>query len=161
MPSRPEKNDQFGRAVAVGDMTGDGRADVLTGAIGYEVRGIADAGAVLLLPGSAQGLTGAGSVMLTQNGPGAPDNPLNILGPAETLDYFGQSTAILDLDGVGSLDMLVASSFDGATGQMAELDPVYVTMRPRGTKLVGLVPVRVWTGRDLGAYSAGHTLLHR
>ncbi|MEV0648251.1 FG-GAP-like repeat-containing protein [Phytomonospora sp. NPDC050363] len=152
----------FGHSISTGDVTGDGRADVLVGAIGYDVQGVLDAGAVFLIPGTAEGLTGAGSVMISQPATAAASNsPLKLLGVAQRGDYFGVSTTILNLDGAGSLDMLAGSTERSVDGLVVELDPAYVVVRPRGTKLVGLTPVRAWTGRDIGAYSAGHTLLHR
>ena len=152
----------FGYALSTGDVTGDGRADVMTSAINYELQGIADAGAVFLLPGTAEGLTGAGSVMLTRPAaPVPPTSPLHILGTAVAGDYFGQATAILNLDGTGTLDMLVTTTERSQGGLIVELDPAYVVVPPRGRRLIGLTPVRVWTARDIGTFSAGHTLLHR
>lgn len=157
----------FGGALSTGDVTGDGRADVLTGAMTYDVNGVEDAGAVFLLPGTAQGLTGAGSVMLTQAA-SRIRNPLNP--PWQTAaknDYFGEATAILNRDGSGPLDMVVASGRDAGSGLVAELDPVYSVTRPsRGwgrptvRKVVGLRAVAWWTGNDVGASTLGHTLLH-
>lgn len=158
----------LGDALSTGDVTGDGRADVLAGAQQYDVNGVPDAGAVLLLPGTAQGLTGAGSVMLTQaTSSSRVRRPRDTLGLAAASDSFGEATTILNLDGAGPLDMIVASSSDGDSGLVAELDPVYTVPRPaRGwgrptaRKLVGLRPVDSWTGTAVGAYSLGHTLLH-
>ncbi|RGC65149.1 FG-GAP repeat protein [Micromonospora sp. MW-13] len=151
----------FGGGLSTGDVTGDGRADVLTGAMQYDVGAVVDAGAVLLLPGTAQGLTGAGSVMLTQ----APSWRLmrvTSLGPVAAYDYFGESTAILNLDGTGPLDMLTGTSRDGDSGLVVELDLHYGARRPAaGSAATALRPVGRWTGTDLGAYTVGHTLLHR
>ncbi|MER5704036.1 FG-GAP and VCBS repeat-containing protein [Micromonospora sp. NPDC002296] len=151
----------FGGALSTGDVTGDGRADVLTGATGYDVGGVRDAGAVFLLPGTAEGLTGAGSVMLTQ-APSWRLKRVTDLGPVAANDYFGEATAILNLDGTGPLDMLTGTARDGDGGLVVELDLYYGARRPAaGSAATGLRPVARWTGSDLKAYTVGHTLLHR
>jgi hypothetical protein len=159
----------FGASLSTGDVTGDGRADVLAGAMTYDVDGVRDAGAVLLIPGTAQGLTGAGSVMLTQVVPGSGGRkPVHGFGPPAAGDYFGEATAVLNLDGTGPLDMLAASSTDGEGGTVVRIAPRFDVPRrpgvggaPTTRTLVGLTPVTWWTGPDVGAYSIGHTLLGR
>ncbi|MFD0969419.1 FG-GAP-like repeat-containing protein [Plantactinospora endophytica] len=155
----------FGNGLSAGDVTGDGRADVLTGAIRYDLGTVQDAGAVLLIPGTAEGLTGAGSVMLT---PGSTTGPLhdpqpNLLGSPVREGYFGEATSILNLDGTGALDMLAATSMSGDGGLLAELDVWYtVKRRPTDSRtLSGLTVANVRTGTGFGAYTLGHTLLHR
>lgn len=82
-------------------------------------------------------------------------------------EVWAQSQRVVH-DG-GPLDMLVGTSRDGSSGLVAELDPVYTVPRrpsrgwgrPTVRELVGLRPVDWWTGRDVGAYLIGHTLLHR
>ncbi|HEY3237972.1 MAG TPA: FG-GAP repeat protein, partial [Acidimicrobiia bacterium] len=64
---RAERNDLFGASLAAGDMNGDGFADL---AIGIRQEGVgthASAGAVIVLNGSALGLTTAGSQFWTQD----------------------------------------------------------------------------------------------
>ncbi|MDG4828295.1 hypothetical protein O7627_03115 [Solwaraspora sp. WMMD1047] len=159
----------FGSSLSVGDVTGDGRADVLIGALAYDVGEVRDAGAVFLIPGTAQGLTGAGSVLLTQAPPGSDGRkPVHSFGPAQEGDYFGEATAILNLDGTGPLDMLAASGFEGEGGIAVQIAPRFDVPRrpgvggaPTTRTLVGLTPVTWWTGPDVGAYSIGHTLLGR
>ncbi|MDM7830886.1 hypothetical protein [Cellulomonas edaphi] len=97
----PQTDENFGAAVAVGDLTGDGRADVVVGSR-RAVGGKEGAGAVTILRGSKAGLTGSGSTTFTQAGalvPGAP----------ETADAFGGSVRILSTDGTGRPELLVAS----------------------------------------------------
>ena len=152
----------FGYSLATGDVTGDGRADVLTGAITYDVDGVQDAGAVLLIPGTADGLTGAGSLMLTQyTSTTRTGTTVNPLGPAGTTDYFGRATSILNLDGSGPLDMLTATDLDGYGGLVVRIGISSVQMpRSRGT-LTYLSPLDWWTGDDISAYGIGYALLHR
>jgi hypothetical protein len=77
-----EFRDRFGSAQAAGDFNGDGFADLAAGASGQSVSGVGGAGAVNVLPGSAEGLTTSGARLFSQNSPGVP-------GTAETFDQFG------------------------------------------------------------------------
>ncbi|MEU6084223.1 FG-GAP-like repeat-containing protein [Streptomyces sp. NPDC047108] len=101
-PGAEEEGDQLGAAISVEDVTGDGFADVALGIPGEDVGGIADAGSVALLHGSASGLTGTGAQVFHQNTAGIP-------GVAEKEDRFGQSTALLDVDGNGHPDLAAGS----------------------------------------------------
>jgi len=79
-------------ALAVGDLTGDGFADLAVGAAGHICGQVAQlGGAVGVLAGSANGLVGTWTVV-TQDTPGIP-------GAAEPEDAFGTSVAILPLAG--------------------------------------------------------------
>ena len=79
-------------ALAVGDLTGDGLADLAVGAAGYICGRVNQlGGAVGILAGSADGLVGTWTVM-TQDTAGIP-------GAAESGDAFGTSVAILPLAG--------------------------------------------------------------
>jgi hypothetical protein len=98
--------DQLGTTVAVGDVHGDGFADVLVGAIGRDVGRAADAGAVLVLKGSEVGIRAAGSRQITAD---APD----VAGQSQAGDRLGSSLALGDLDGDGAADLLV-----GIAGQV-------------------------------------------
>lgn len=163
----------FGYGLSTGDVTGDGRADVLTGAMLYDVAGVLDAGAVLLIPGTAEGLTGAGSVMLTQGAPLSRQRGAATFERPEESDYFGEATAILNLDGTGPLDLLTSTSReDELSGLVVRLDVWFaIPRRPApgrtavegdaGRRPVRLVPTTWWTASDVGTYSLGHTLLHR
>ncbi|MEH1124674.1 hypothetical protein [Micromonospora sp. CPCC 206061] len=158
----------FGQSLSTGDVTGDGRADVLTGAMTYDANGVRDSGAVFLIPGQAAGLTGAGTLMLTQRAASAPvrrERP-GCQRP-EPGEYFGEANAILNLDGIGALDMLTATSGEDESGLIVKIGMRYASQRPAAgrpapTRVpVGLTTASCQTGADLGAYTAGHTLLHR
>ncbi|GIE78960.1 hypothetical protein Aph02nite_49100 [Actinoplanes philippinensis] len=103
-----EAYDRFGDNIAVGDVTLDGRADVLVGVPGEN----AEAGTVVLLRGSAKGLTGAGSRTISQSTAGVP-------GGAERGDRFGAEVALLNLNGSGGLDALVSSPDEEVPGDQA------------------------------------------
>ncbi|HZB30063.1 MAG TPA: hypothetical protein VE465_07840 [Streptosporangiaceae bacterium] len=89
VPGSGEAGDAFGASVAAGDITHDGTADLVVGAPTEDIGTAADAGATFVLPGSATGLTGVGSQMITQNTAGVP-------GGCETGDKFGTQVTLLD-----------------------------------------------------------------
>jgi hypothetical protein len=73
VPGSAEAGDAFGHALAAGDVHGDGLVDLAVGAPAEDVGAAMDAGAVNLLPGTAGGLSGAGSQQFTEDTPGVPD----------------------------------------------------------------------------------------
>ena len=74
----------FGEHLRANDFNGDGYDDLAIGTPGESIVGIMNAGAVVVLYGSALGLSAAGDQFLSQNSPG-------ILGTAEADDVFGGS----------------------------------------------------------------------
>ncbi len=138
VPGSPEAGDLFGATLAVGDVTGDGRADVLVGAPGEAIGTRAEAGMVALLKGSAAGLTGSGAQGFDQNHPIVP-------GGAERGDRFGGSVAILNLNGTGPLDAVVASPGEEVAGDQAGLGSGSVALFHGASG--GLVPLSTsWSG---------------
>jgi hypothetical protein len=63
LPGLPHEGDHFGFAVAWGLFNGDTYVDLAIGVPGREVDGIADAGAVVIIHGSANGLVASGPLM--------------------------------------------------------------------------------------------------
>ncbi|MGW1894556.1 FG-GAP-like repeat-containing protein [Streptomyces sp. NPDC002004] len=57
VPGTPEAGDRFGSAVAVGDMDGDGHADLIVGASGEAIGDVKGAGSVTVVFGSSTGLS--------------------------------------------------------------------------------------------------------
>jgi hypothetical protein len=139
VPGAAEAGDFCGGSLAVGDVTGDGRGDVLLGCPGEATGSAGSAGAIVLLRGSSGGLTTSGSRTITQNSAGVP-------GSAEAGDRFGQSLAVLNLDGVGALDVIVGSPREVVTGdQTASPSGTVTTFRSSGGELV---PTTSWSGRS-------------
>ncbi|WP_328496184.1 FG-GAP-like repeat-containing protein [Streptomyces sp. NBC_00414] len=102
-PGAEEEEDEIGGSVSVGDVNGDGFADIALGIPGEDVGDIYDTGSVALVPGSASGATGAGTQVFHQNTAGVP-------GVAENSDEFGVTTALLDLNGDGHRDLAAGST---------------------------------------------------
>jgi len=98
----PEVNDGFGFALASGDFNGDTFADLAVGTPFEEVSGVAAAGAVTVLYGSANGLTGIGSQLFTQ-----------VAGTVEANDEFGAVLAAGDFNGDTFADLAAAAPLEG------------------------------------------------
>lgn len=121
VPGADESGDRMGASVTVADVDRDGYADVLTGLPGEDLTAgdgtaLPDAGATLLLKGSASGLSGAGARALTQNTPGVP-------GTAEPADHLGSAVTLADLDADGLTDAAIGVAGENADdGTILQLD---------------------------------------
>jgi hypothetical protein len=107
MPTLADR-DYFGRAVVnLGDLNGDGVADLAVGATGDDAA-VADSGAVHILFLNASGGVTSSSKIANGNGGG----PILANG-----DFFGSSVAnVGDLDGDGVTDLAVGARGDGTGG---------------------------------------------
>ncbi|NYF55829.1 hypothetical protein [Micromonospora purpureochromogenes] len=141
VPGEPEGDDRFGASLATGDVTGDGKADVLVGSPGEAVGPTAEAGVVTLLKGSASGITGSGAQAFDQNHPNVP-------GTSERGDKFGASVAVLNLNGTGPLDAVVTANGEEVAGDLVGYPSG--SMVPLHGSTGGLVPQFVsWSGASL------------
>ncbi|MEU6354166.1 FG-GAP-like repeat-containing protein [Streptomyces sp. NPDC047072] len=113
VPGTAEKGDRFGTDVQLGDVDGDGYLDVVTGAPGEDLGRIAEAGMVVALRGTGDGLTADGSLAISQNTASVP-------GVAEKGDLFGRAVHLGDFNGDGRSDLAV-----GAPGENANAGGVW------------------------------------
>ena len=134
VPDAAESGDEFGASLSAGDFDGDGFDDLVVGGQREDLGGVDGAGLVIVLPGSAGGLTSAGSQLWTQDSPGIPDK-------AEQADAFGFSVMSGDFDGDGFDDLAI-----GALGEDLEL---------RTSTVINAGRVHVLYGSDAGLVSAG------
>ena len=103
----------------VADFNGDGYRDIAVSAPFAAVNGREGAGQVVVIYGSANGLTtGSQRTVLSQDSPGVP-------GAAEIGDTFGYETAAADFDDDGYTDLAVSSPYeklgDDADGGMVQI----------------------------------------
>ncbi|MEV0120832.1 FG-GAP and VCBS repeat-containing protein [Streptomyces sp. NPDC050703] len=104
VPGTGAEGDQFGSALAAGDVDDDGWADVAVGVPGED----GGRGGVVLLFGSPTGLTGAGARSFGQDTPGMP-------GTGEPGDGFGSALLLTDMTGDRRPELAVgAPGEDGA-----------------------------------------------
>ncbi|MEU9877050.1 FG-GAP and VCBS repeat-containing protein [Streptomyces phaeochromogenes] len=140
-PGVEEEGDGIGSTVSVGDVNGDGFADIALGIPGEDIGDLTDAGSIALVPGSATGVTGAGTQTFHQNTAGVP-------GVAENKDEFGVSSALVDVNGDGHADLAA-----GSTAENAQNGAVWV-LRGTASGLTATSSFAFGAG-DLGAPATG------
>lgn len=148
VPGGDESGDAFGTSVSTGDYNADGYADVLTGAPGEDLArdGVnrANAGTVTLVKGTSAGLTGSGSVSVSQDTTGVP-------GATETNDKLGSAVSLTDLSGYGRADLTLGAEGEDANNGIL----MYVPSNSTGlglstTAILSRTPLGTPTGARLG-----------
>jgi hypothetical protein len=109
VPGAGENNDMFGYELDLGDVNGDGFLDLAVGVAGEDVDGVTDSGSVVVLYGSASGISGTGSQFIDQNTAGVP-------GSNEKSDVFGLDVKLDDVNGDGRADLSVGSGENDGNG---------------------------------------------
>jgi disulfide bond formation protein DsbB len=104
-----EAEDAFAATLASGDFDGDGVDDLAVGVPSEDIGGFLSAGAVAVLYGSADGLSGSGDQLWHQDSPGVQD-------AVEADDRFGNALATGDFNGDGVDDLAVGVSGEGIGG---------------------------------------------
>ena len=110
LPGASESGDRFGSHVSLGDINGDGYADLAVGASGEN----AGAGSVTVLYGSASGLKTTGVQSFTQNTTG-------VAGTSETNDRFGARLLLADHSGDHRSELTVSATGENGDGAVWSL----------------------------------------
>jgi len=124
-------SESFGDALTLGDVTGDGRPDLVSGSEWAAVDTRLDAGVATIIPNSATGLTGVGSAQLSRS----------------TGRTFGVGVQAVELTGGGARELLVAGTQSLTLWQDTSGEPQAVA---------SLVPGTFGAG-DLGIADIGST----
>lgn len=117
VPETAERGDRFGASLTVGDIDGDGFADLAIGApsegvptgLGPDEQDRGEAGSVIVLYGAGRGLSTQRAQVWTQDRPG-------VRGQTEGGDRFADALAIGDFDGDGRDDLAVGVPGDSVGG---------------------------------------------
>lgn len=135
VPGAAESGDAMGAAVSVGDYNLDGYADVLVGLPREDITRASvdqtDAGAALILLGSASGVTGTGPLALNQDTTDVP-------GDTEKADAFGSAVTLTDLRGTTRADLAIGADGENAgNGTILQIDTDTNGIIPAGAVYLG------------------------
>jgi hypothetical protein len=98
--SNPQPQDQFGRALAAGDVNGDGMDDLVVGVPRKNLGGASNAGAVHVFEGGASGLTFNNDLFFRQGSSFLGDS-------ADNEDIFGSGLGVGDFNHDGRADIAI------------------------------------------------------
>ena len=132
VPGSNEKNDEFGYAVALGDLDSDGYADLVVGSDAEAIGSRKHAGRVTVVYGGKKGYRTSGNKVYDQSTKGVP-------GTAESGDGFGTAVSLRDHDVDGHLDLTVGTPGENdGVGGITTLDGSGKSFTTKGAKTFGL-----------------------
>lgn len=144
VPGADEDGDNWGCSVAIGDITGDGKAELVVGANGEWLGNLKNAGDVTVFRGSASGVSQSGVVRFSQDTTGVP-------GAAETDDLFGAQVRIADYNNNGKADLAVTASFENnRSGGLWTLPGTSSGLTGAGSKSLSSTDFGLASGSRLG-----------
>ncbi len=100
-----ENGDQFGSALAVGDINNDGYSDLVVGVPNEDINNIVNAGLINVIYGSAGGLTAQGNGTYRRG--------------SEAGDRYGNALSVRDVNGDGYADIVIGIHGEGFSGLSA------------------------------------------
>ncbi|WAU78769.1 FG-GAP and VCBS repeat-containing protein [Streptomyces sp. Qhu-G9] len=153
VPGVAESGDRFGAALAVADIDGDGRDDVIAGAPGEAIGTRAGAGAATLLLGTKDGLVDAFG---EGHGVGYQQDTPRVPGVAEAGDAFGAAVATGDYDHDGAPDTAI-----GSPGENARSGGVWVLPHASVNDSYTVTPAKLGLPSPSSALTYGKTLSSR
>ena len=134
---------EFGDQVAVAEVTGDGRADVLAGARYSTVGGRQLSGAIAVLRGGEAGLSAEHSVIWDRDSPG-------VAGAAGSGDQFGDFLTLGDVTGDGRPDLISGSTWAALDTRTDAGLATIIPNSPAGLTGVDSAQLSQSTGRTFG-----------
>jgi hypothetical protein len=114
VPGISESGAAFGCELDLGNVDGDTYLDLVIGAAGESIGGATDTGDVVVLYGTADGITTIGAQSLNQDSAGVP-------GSNEKHDLFGMDVKLDDVTGDGRADVVVGSGENDGNGSLTFL----------------------------------------
>lgn len=149
VPGTDKADDGFGGDVSIGDTNGDGFGELAIGVVFKDIGAAEDTGLVVLMNGSAQGVSRTGARTISQNTTGVP-------GTNEDMDYFGSDLLLSDVNKDGRADLTVSAAFeDEGVGAVTALRGSATGITATGSKSFG--PGTFGLSRTYGGFGTGLT----